>query len=62
MSDSNAELKACVEELRQELNGLRGLALGHQGCDCQVAQYNCSQARRIAAEYRDGGVGSAIAA
>lgn len=58
LSDTNAQLKACVQELRHELNGLRGLALGHQGCNCQVAQYNCQQAGRIAAEYRDACMGS----
>lgn len=59
LSDSNAELKACIQGLRQELNGLRGLALGHQDCDCQISQYNCQQAGRIAAEYRDACMGSA---
>lgn len=51
LSDANAELKAKVQALRGELNQLRAIALYHQGCNCQVANYNCKQAARIAAEY-----------
>lgn len=51
LSEANARLKGSVQELRGELNGLRALALYHQGCNCQVAQYNYHQAERVAAEY-----------
>lgn len=51
LSEANAQLKASVQELRGELNGLRAIALYHQGCNCQVAQYNHNQAERLAAEF-----------
>lgn len=51
LSEANAQLKAGVQELRGELNGLRAMALYHQVCNCQVAEYNYNQARRYAAKY-----------
>jgi hypothetical protein len=47
----NAQLKSCVQELRQELIVLRGFALNHADCGCQIAQYNRVQADRVIAEY-----------
>lgn len=52
LSEANAQLKAKVQDLRGELNTLRALALYHQECNCEVSQYNCHQAERVAAEYR----------
>jgi hypothetical protein len=57
------QLKAMIQELRGELNELRNLALGHQGCGCSVARYNFGQAERVVREYREsrvGGVGQAM--
>jgi hypothetical protein len=51
LSEANAQLKFCVQELRRELNGLRGFALGHADCDCPIARYNQDRAKRVAAEY-----------
>jgi hypothetical protein len=51
LSEANAQLKSCVQELRRELNGLRACALGHADCDCPIARYNQDRAKRIAAGY-----------
>jgi hypothetical protein len=51
LSEANAQLKFCVQELRRELNGLRAFALGHADCDCPIARYNQDRAKRVAAEY-----------
>jgi hypothetical protein len=49
-----------VQELRQELNSLRALALGHGDCDARLAMYNKVQAERVMREYYEacGGSGS----
>ena len=52
LAEKNAELKAMIQELRGELNGLRSIALEHQECNCHVTRYNQSQAERVVAEYR----------
>jgi hypothetical protein len=51
LSETNAQLKSCVQKLRSELNGLRACALGHADCDCPIARYNQDRAKRVAAEY-----------
>jgi hypothetical protein len=51
LSETNAQLKFCVQELRRELNGLRACALGHADCNCPITRYNQDRAKRIAAEY-----------
>ena len=52
LEEKNLELKIMVQELRDEVNGLRLMALDHQQCNCHVARYNHSQAERVAAGYR----------
>jgi hypothetical protein len=51
LSETNVQLKSCVQELRRQLNGLRAYALGHAGCDCPIAWYNQDRAKRVAALY-----------
>jgi hypothetical protein len=51
LSETNAQLKSYVQELRGELNGLRALALGHGDCDDQLARYNQVQAERVMRDY-----------
>jgi hypothetical protein len=51
LSETNAQLKSYVQELRGELNGLRSLALGHGECDRRLARYNQVQAERVMREY-----------
>jgi len=51
LGEENAKLKTIIQELRNELNALRFLALEHQACTCRVAQYNFNQAEKIVAEY-----------
>jgi hypothetical protein len=51
LSEANAQLKSCVQELRRELNGLRACALGHADCGCPIARYNQGQTKRFIAEY-----------
>jgi predicted RNase H-like nuclease (RuvC/YqgF family) len=51
LSETNAQLKTCVQGLRRELNSLRACALGHAGCDCPIARYNQDRAKRVAAQY-----------
>lgn len=51
LSETNAQLKSYVQELRQELNSLRALALGHGECDARLAMYNKVQADRVMREY-----------
>lgn len=50
LSETNAQLKSYVQELRGELNGLRSLALGHGECDERLARYNQVQAERVMRE------------
>jgi hypothetical protein len=50
LSEDNAQLKSCVQELRQELNELNAFALGHADCDCPIVEYNRAQAKRFIAE------------
>jgi hypothetical protein len=50
LSETNAQLKSCVQELRRELNGLRACALGHADCDCPIARYNQDRAKIVAAK------------
>jgi hypothetical protein len=50
LSETNTQLRSYVQELRQELNGLRACALGHAGCDYELARYNQGQAERLVAE------------
>jgi hypothetical protein len=52
LGKKNLELKIMVQELRDEVNGLRLMALDHQQCNCHVARYNHSQAEWVIAEYR----------
>jgi hypothetical protein len=52
LGEKNLELKIMVQELREELNGLRSIALDHQQCNCHVAKCNHGQAERVVAEYR----------
>jgi hypothetical protein len=52
LGERNLALKVMIQELRRELSSLRSMALDHQQCSCNVAQYNLTQADRIAAEYR----------
>jgi hypothetical protein len=52
LGKKNLELKIMAQKLREELNGLRLIALDHQQCNCHVARYNHSQAERVVAEYR----------
>jgi uncharacterized membrane protein YccC len=49
LSEDNAQLKSCVQELRQELNELNAFALGHADCDCPIVEYNRGQAKRVMA-------------
>jgi hypothetical protein len=51
LCETNAQLKSCVQELRQELNGLRAMALRHNDCDAMLAWYNKAQADRVMREY-----------
>jgi hypothetical protein len=51
LSETNAQLKSYVQELRGELNALRSLALGHGECDERLARYNQVQAERVMREY-----------
>ena len=51
LSETNAQLKSYVQELRSELNALRSMALGHGECDARLARYNQMQAERVMAEY-----------
>jgi hypothetical protein len=51
LGEKNVQLKTMFQELRGELNGLRSMALDHQQCNCLVAQYNHSQAKRVVREY-----------
>ena len=51
LSETNAQLKSYVQELRGELNRLRSIALGHGECDARLARYNQMQAERVMAEY-----------
>jgi hypothetical protein len=48
LGDMNAELETMVQKLRGELSNLRYMALDHQECNCDVAQYNTMQAKKIA--------------
>jgi hypothetical protein len=47
LSETNAQPKSYVEELLQELNGLRAMALGHGNCDARLTRYNQAQADRV---------------
>jgi hypothetical protein len=51
LSETNAQLKSYVQELRGELNGLRAVALGHGDCDERLARYNHVQAERVMRDY-----------
>ena len=51
LSETNAQLKSYVQELRSELNGLRSIALGHGECDARLARYNQMQAERVMRDY-----------
>jgi hypothetical protein len=51
LSETNAQLKSYVQELRRELNGLRSLALGHGECEERLARYNRVQAERVMRDY-----------
>jgi hypothetical protein len=51
LSETNAQLKSYVQELRGELNGLRAVALGHGDCDERLARYNQVQAERVMRDY-----------
>jgi len=51
LSETNAQLKSYVQELRGELNGLRAVALGHGECNDALARYNQVQAERVMRDY-----------
>lgn len=51
LSKTNAQLKSCVQGLRQDLDRLRAIALYHADCNCQIAWYNRARANRVIAEY-----------
>jgi hypothetical protein len=57
LGEKNVQLKNMFQELREELNRLRSIALDHQQCNCLVAQYNHSRAKRVAREYRSSCMG-----
>jgi hypothetical protein len=57
LGEKNVQLKIMLQELRGELNGLRSMALDHQQCNCSVAHYNRSQAKRVIREYRSSCLG-----
>jgi hypothetical protein len=51
LSETNAQLKSYIQELRGELNGLRAVSLGHGECDERLARYNQVQAERVMRDY-----------
>jgi hypothetical protein len=57
LGEKNEQLKTMIQGLRGELYRLRSMALDHQQCNCSVAQYNHSQAKRIVKEYRSSCLG-----
>jgi len=51
LSETNAQLKSYVQELRGELNRLRAVSLGHGECHERLARYNQVQAERVMRDY-----------
>jgi len=51
LSETNAQLKSYVQELRGELNRLRTVSMGHGECDERLARYNQVQAERVMRDY-----------